>query len=90
MRLFTVLAVLTAGFAFWAPSSASAEPLCETVWTDGTILGSHTVVNYCLPYPDQTICTVEGAGAAPQANLYFQLCTPALVIGPSPIPTPWV
>ena len=84
MRVFAILAVLAGSVVgLGGAPAANAYPLCEQVWTDGTILGVHAAGD-CYQYGGPTNCTNEGAGAWPQADLYFEACLPAIVAGPTP------
>ena len=83
MRLFAILSVLAAGVVGGglAVTPAQAAPLCEKVWTSGTILGPHAE-GYCEPYGNATLCRYEDAGADPQAHVYTYTCEPAPIEEP--------
>jgi hypothetical protein len=58
-------------------TSASADPLCYSASTVGTVPGSHTVGPWCItPYPYSVACFNEAAGLEPSAGVAVHFCTP--------------
>jgi hypothetical protein len=57
--------------------SASADPLCYSASTTGTVPGNHTVGPVCVTqYPFGVACFNESAGLAPTAGASVHFCTP--------------
>jgi hypothetical protein len=58
-------------------TSASADPLCYSASTVGTVPGSHTVGPLCVSnYPFSVACFNEGAGLDSRAGVVVHFCTP--------------
>jgi hypothetical protein len=58
-------------------SSASATPVCGTVSTSGTVIGSNQYGPACTPYPYPVSCGGTTAGVSPHALVTLSYCVPA-------------
>ena len=78
LRLGVLSALIIAsvtGVATSFATPASAAPICEEVWTTGTLVGYH-LVGDCVPYVGSTTCTFPDAGLDPSAHLWAEFCVP--------------
>ena len=72
------LAVVGAGAGFVGGGSpVSADPLCYSVSTQGTVIGTHQLVGpTCVPTNAGTICETETVGLDPSALVTEGACVP--------------
>jgi hypothetical protein len=76
MRRIVLTLLTAAGVAApFVAQSANAEPICVTVTTTGTNLGSHTV-SRCQPYGGGVTCVDRDAGLDPRAHVFVTACVP--------------
>lgn len=64
-------------FGLLRPPSAAAEPICLYVALTGTLVGVVDLVNACVPYPDDVVCTTVAPGT-PELRLVIISCRPAV------------
>lgn len=70
------IAVAAVGAAV-AAVPASADPLCTSVSTSGTLVGTHSVGPKCVPYPLAAECNTTSTGLGTLANVTESTCVPA-------------
>lgn len=56
---------------------ASADPLCTTVSTSGSVVGTHSVGPKCVAYPLAAECNTTSTGLGTLANVTESTCVPA-------------
>lgn len=72
---FVVLTLTTAALSLAAPD-AHADPVCAGATITGTATGTRQVGPYCQPYPFAVLCTTQGAGFRPHAEVAVSACVP--------------
>jgi len=83
----TLAAAATPMVVLGAGAAPQASDLCQSISTSGTVLGSRTILNRCIPYGNASLCQTETTGLSPSALVTVKVCVPAPLAGKTSVAT---